>query len=178
MNALRTLIVLAGLLLATPHDALAHGITVTLERHGDVIVAVSRYDGGIPVRGASVTIRPTGDDAPFQTGQTDAEGRFVFMPAATGEWQVTVDDGMGHRRTARIAVAEPEAPPADDEPVAGDVAPEPAPAPAPEAAAPVTRAGADDGTMPWRLVTGLSLLFGITGFGYGYTARSRNRTAA
>lgn len=174
MNALRTIIVLAGVLLATPHAALAHGITVTLERHGDVVVAVSRYDGGIPVRGADVVVRAPGADAPFQTGKTDAEGRFVFMPAAAGEWQVAVDDGMGHRRTVRIEWAEPAPLRAAEEEADDAVVAEPAPAPTSD---PVIRAGADDGTTTWRLVTGLSLLVGITGFGYGYSARSRSRTA-
>ena len=31
-----------------------------------------------------------------QTGRTDEEGRFAFIPDVSGDWRVTVSDGQGH----------------------------------------------------------------------------------
>jgi hypothetical protein len=173
----------AAALLAGAGAAHAHGITVVLERHGDFVVATARYDGGTPVRDAEVVIRAPGDEAPFQRGRTDGAGRFAFWPAGAGEWRVTVDDGTGHRRTARLEVeapAPPEASPADSPAVAGGCSLGLLEGPDEEDGAPAVAgvmtvtAGVD--ARGWRLVTGLSLLFGLTGVGYGYTARARRRT--
>jgi hypothetical protein len=175
----------------------AHGMTLVLERRGDVVVAAVRYDGGRPVAGAAVVIRAPGD-AEYQAGRTDAAGLFAFVPSQAGEWHVLVDDGLGHRRTARIGFeALPAARAGDD---GGDVARGAAghrndaggARAAPAAgiggmAAGRTPSGPPAGgassgppaeTMPWRLATGVSLLFGITGFGYGYAVRRRNGARA
>jgi hypothetical protein len=168
-----------GLLLPA-HDAAAHGLTVRLEQRGDVVIATGRYDGGIPVREADVVIRAPGQETPFQSGRTDPEGRFAFVAAGSGEWRVTVDDGMGHRRTASIVVADPEPD------AAADVAPAAVTERDPASTTPGGVAGGGgreasspvDDTRRWRLATGLSLLFGLTGFGYGYTARARGRSVA
>ncbi|HSJ23597.1 MAG TPA: hypothetical protein VK929_02860 [Longimicrobiales bacterium] len=174
---------LAALLL-TARAASAHGITVSVEHQGDMVVATSRYDGGIPVRGADIVIRGPAGDSPYQTGRTDPDGRFIFVPAGPGEWQVTVDDGMGHRRTVRIAIPNPATLVEPETTASGGYAPgDVATAttltatPTDEAALLAGPAGAGDGSVPWRLVTGLSLLFGITGIGYGYSARSRGHAS-
>jgi nickel transport protein len=156
-------VVLAMVVSVVPGGQLwAHGMTLVLEQRGDVVVATVRYAGGTPVVGADVVIRAPGDAA-YQSGTTDAAGLFAFVPAHPGEWQVLVDDGMGHRRTARLAF-ETAAAPAQDNGDAG----------AGEATVGGTISGAPAETMPWRLATGLSLLLGLTGFGYGVAARRRN----
>jgi nickel transport protein len=137
----------------------AHGLTVVVERTGDVWVAMAHYDGGVPVAGGDVVIHGPDTDSVYQVGRTDPAGRFAFVPAGPGEWRVRVDDGMGHRRTARTTVAAEQAAPAEAE---------------------VTEDQAGDArgeTGPWRLATGLSLLFGLTGFAYGFTSRTRSGTA-
>jgi hypothetical protein len=175
----------------------AHGMTLVLEQRGDVVVATVRYAGGTPVVGADIVIRAPGDAA-YQSGRTDAAGLFAFVPAHPGEWQVLVDDGMGHRRTARFAFETAAAPAqgnggatdgnAGDGSAAAtgsdgnDVATEfagndvatGAAAGDGRAAVGVTTSGVSAETMPWRLAAGLSLLLGITGFGYGVAARRRN----
>jgi nickel transport protein len=177
----RPLVVLLalGLVVVSAGELSAHGITVVLERRGDLVVAAARYDGGIPVSGAEVVIRGP-DDSPYQTGQTDGAGLFAFVPAEPGEWQVMVDDGMGHRRVARLMM-EPVEPLEPLEPTPGDGG-------AGDEGRFADQAGGEDGGVGttaggsssgatvgtvWRLATGLSLLFGLTGFGYGYTARRR-----
>jgi hypothetical protein len=176
------------LLVLSGGEIWAHGMTLVLEQRDDVVVATVRYAGGTPVAGADVVIRGP-DDATYQAGRTDAGGLFAFVPAHAGEWRVLVDDGLGHRRSARLAF-EPVSSTSADDP-AGDVvhaADERLDDDAvPGAAAAGSFGGAAAGsassgpaaeTMPWRLATGVSLLFGITGFGYGYAARRRGGTGA
>jgi hypothetical protein len=182
-------VVLAMVVSVVPGGPLwAHGMTLVLEQRGDVVVATARYAGGTPVVGADVVIRAPGDAA-HQSGITDAAGLFAFVPAYPGEWQVLVDDGMGHRRTARFAF-EMSAAPAQSNGGAtdGDAGDGSAAAIGSDGNGVATGAAAGDGraavsgtssgvsaeTMPWRLATGLSLLLGLTGFGYGFAARRRN----
>lgn len=191
MKGTTSLVAILVALLVLAQDASGHGINVVLERRGDLVVATCRYDGGIPVRDAEVVVQAPGGDGVFQTGRTDAQGRFAFVPAGAGEWQVMVDDGVGHRRTARIAIAPPEnaaalasaeMPPnmgGAEEPM-DEFATGGTPGEAEHAASPdrPLAAGAGDDTLPWRLATGLSLLLGVAGFAYGYTARARGPAGA
>jgi nickel transport protein len=136
----------------------AHGISVVVERTGDAWVVTARYDGGVPMAGADVVIHGPGAESVYQEGRTDPGGRFVFMPSGPGEWRVRVDDGMGHRRTVRTMVQ------AADPTLVGAE---------PDWTALTGSVAADGGTGPWRFATGLSLLLGLTGFAYGFSARSR-----
>jgi nickel transport protein len=150
----------AAMLLLIGGELSAHGISVVVERTGDAWVATARYHGGIPMAGADVVIHGPGTESVYQEGRTDPAGRFVFMPSGPGEWRVRVDDGMGHRRTVRTMVQ--------------------AAAPTPITTEPAWAAltGGAEGTGRWRLATGLSLLAGLTGFAYGYSARARRGSDA
>jgi len=182
-----------------------HGITVRLTLEGRVVVATCSYDGGTPVAGATVTWFAPGLDAPYQTGATDPAGLSAFVPGGPGEWRAVVDDGMGHRREARIQVsgppwggnaggsAEASAPPQEgdhgdhvhDEPggaehpaahtehagTAEQGEPVEGPANASGSAAHTHSLEPGGSDRPWKLATGLGLIFGLTGFAYGFTAR-------
>jgi nickel transport protein len=184
MTMLRSIraLVLSGtgflLLVAGVHAASAatafHGITVRLSQEGRVVVATSRYDGGIPVAGAQATVFAPGGDTPYLTGTTDPAGVFAFLPATGGEWRVVVDDGMGHRREARLGVTAPqgEGAPRESPDAEHDHGDHPHDHHHPEdehdhALSP----DLGDSDRPWKLATGLSLIFGLTGFAYGFTAR-------
>ncbi len=41
-----------------------------------------------------------------QTGRTDEQGRFAFIPDTSGEWRVIVRDEEGHQCTAKIVVTD------------------------------------------------------------------------
>lgn len=41
-----------------------------------------------------------------QTGRTDEQGRFAFVPDVSGEWRVIVRDEEGHQCEAKITVSE------------------------------------------------------------------------
>ncbi len=47
---------------------------------------------------------PLDDKFAYQTGRTDEEGRFSFVPDAKGEWRVIVRDEEGHQCEAKINV--------------------------------------------------------------------------
>ncbi|MDX2179057.1 MAG: hypothetical protein SFV18_05645 [Bryobacteraceae bacterium] len=77
-----------------------------------------------------------------QSGRSDASGRFAFVPNALGDWKVVIDDEIGHRQELKIVAGE-----------AGTIA-----------------AGAQP--LWQKAVTGLALIFGITGFLYGWKRRA------
>lgn len=80
-------------------NALGHGVQGML---ADGVVGVQFvYEGGAPLRAADVTAT-LADTSETIEGLTDSQGRFAFFPDQPGEWQVEVNDGMGHR--ARLVV--------------------------------------------------------------------------
>ncbi|ERP31002.1 hypothetical protein [Chitinivibrio alkaliphilus] len=55
------------------------------------------YEDGEPMAYAAVEIfSPAEDRVPFQTGRTDKNGVFSFVPDAEGMWLVSADDGDDH----------------------------------------------------------------------------------
>jgi nickel transport protein len=61
------------------------------------ILAEAEYDDGVPMSYASVEVFNLKESLPFQTGRTDRNGRFLFLPDNPGDWRVVVNDDMGHR---------------------------------------------------------------------------------
>ena len=84
-------------------SAAGHGVRYDLSRQGTALRAA--YDDGSPMAFCDVTVYSPNDprDA-FQTGTTDPNGGFAFLPDTNGVWRVTVDDGMGHLVEAKIEV--------------------------------------------------------------------------
>ena len=86
----------AGLLLAGA--LLAHDLSVERHQEGGAVILTAIYGGSEPAAFCQVSVRAPGKpDAEYQTGRTDARGRFAFVPEGTGDWRVVVDDEMGHR---------------------------------------------------------------------------------
>ncbi len=111
------------------------------------------YDDGSPAAFSETRVfAPGADDVPVLTGMTDSNGYFMFRPDRVGDWQVAVDDGMGHADTVAIAVA-------------GD-------------RLSVIDTGGPPPRMPraYGLVAGLGLIFGVFGWSaYFRTQWSRSR---
>lgn len=147
-----------------------HGIVVRLSIEGRSVMVRASYDGGGPATGAGVTVHPPQGDTPFQSGLTDGQGRFTFVPDRPGDWRVEVDDGLGHRRLVRFTFAGvSEQAGMDTADVTTDVEEEEHRdhgVPAGPGVHPPT-----DPTRPWKVATGLSLIFGLTGVAYALTAR-------
>jgi nickel transport protein len=55
---------------------------------------------------ARVTIVSPRSEVNFQSGRTDKNGRFCFFPDAAGEWEVMVDDEIGHRLEIDVPIDE------------------------------------------------------------------------
>ena len=135
----------------------AHGVDGYIEKSEGYAV-IARYDDGEPMSYAAVEIRSPDSDIEFQSGRTDRNGNFMFQPNARGTWNVVVNDGMGHRLNLDLAL--------DAE---GDKPAQPAEA-TPSVDARQTRSVG--------IVTGISIIFGVFGFLYGWKARRALRSAA
>lgn len=140
----------AAWLALAPYAALAHGL-ITAPLSGGEGVRVA-YDNEEPVPFADVQVfAPGGGAKPVLTGVTDRNGCFLFLPDTAGVWRVSVDDGMGHAASRAVTSAVALA-------AASSTAP-----PAPPGRMSRVQAAA----------TGLSLIFGV--FGWGAWLRLRTR---
>ena len=86
------------------HNLWAHGIVYEVKEDKTVVIKVA-YDDGEPMSYAKIKIfSPDNKDIEHQNGRTDKNGCFAFLPDKVGQWQVIVDDGMGHRVTTKVEV--------------------------------------------------------------------------
>lgn len=125
---------------------------------GDIIpsegyLVTALYDDGEPMSYAEVEIRSSDSNIPFQAGRTDRNGRIMFKPDGKGNWQVVIKDDMGHRLALDLTVKEDKKD-----------------ARSPEMNRVVKeQKGLSQRTM--GIITGLSVIFGVTGTLYGLKSR-------
>lgn len=131
---------LITILLFWPSIMYAHGVMGETGKGG--IVLQARYDTGEPMSYCKVRITAPNSKLAFQVGNTDRNGRFCFFPDTQGEWNVVVSDEMGHRLEMVIPVKE------EMKSGAGQ-----------RLEGPVERLI----SRYERAITGLSLIFGVTG---------------
>ena len=127
-----------------------HGVDGYVEKANGYCVT-AEYDDGEPMSYAAVEIRAPGAKVGFQTGRTDRNGCFMIKTDTPGAWQAVVSDGMGHRLALDFAVA------ADGDAEARDQA--------------ITPAVPAKTSRPLKVLAGLSIIFGLCGFFYGWKAR-------
>ena len=103
------------LALAAPENLCAHGAMIDVSQTTGVVIQAG-YDTGQPMSEAQVTVyAPDNPATPWKTGQTDADGRFSFVPdpAIPGTWAIQARQAghgaMGHIRidSPRDAPSEP-----------------------------------------------------------------------
>ncbi|MHB9073147.1 MAG: hypothetical protein ACYC6G_06450 [Desulfobaccales bacterium] len=125
----------------------AHGVEGTVQPGG--LAVACRYSTGEPMDYAKVTVFAPGSSQPFQVGHADKNGRFCFFPDAPGEWRMTAEDGMGHRLEVKVPVT--------DQNILKTLPP---------------GSGADSlaNTRSLRVLTGLSVIFGLSGFLFWFQA--------
>ena len=129
-------------LLLLPCGVVAHGVKGEIAPGTEAMMVMARYSNDEAMSYAETTIRPPSGEIDFQTGRTDRNGRFCFFPDAEGDWEVIVDDGMGHRLRMVVPVSK-NRPPASDlmvAPSAGNSVP-----------------------LITRAFSGLGIIFGISG---------------
>ncbi len=133
----------------------AHGVEGYVEP-SDGYCVTALYDDGEPMSYAAVKITAPDDGRVFQTGRTDRNGCFVFRPDSHGRWQAVVTDGMGHRLALDVTIDNHATMPQTD------------PTHPRSASNPISRA--------LKIIAGLSIIFGLTGFGFGWKARRKMGT--
>jgi len=94
--------IILGLILLLPQTVQAHGTEGAVCQGGWVVEA--KYAGGEVMSFAKVTVTAPNGDKPFQTGRTDRNGKFAFVPDVPGNWRFVADDEMGHRLTLAVEV--------------------------------------------------------------------------
>ena len=157
-GSIGSLLALCALL---PVAAIAHDLQTTVRKAMPYVEVSASYEGTEPASFISVTVNPPeGSEAAshgdaFQTGRTDYTGRFVFLPSGPGEWEVVLDDELGHKATLTVSIG-------NELPQATDGYPQPP-------------AQAEGLSTEYRLLVGLSLIAGLAGLLYGWTARRQTR---
>ena len=100
------LAIIAGLIFLCVSESYAHGVGY---RHSELQAVTLEffYSTGekMSYREARV-YSPKDSKFAAQTGRTDEQGRFAFIPDTSGEWRVIVRDEEGHQCEARVAVSE------------------------------------------------------------------------
>jgi nickel transport protein len=141
----------------------AHGIHFETGFHAPAVTVRAYFSRTAPLADASVTVYAPGEEKPYQSGRTDRDGYFAFLPVAAGNWTLTVDDGMGHADKVIVSVTGGFL--ANDEPgvLPGDAVQEH-----------IHRTPAVQETrhfpLGYRVLLGLALIFGITGIIYAVKA--------
>jgi nickel transport protein len=110
MQISRSLFLLSILLVSMLHmsrgETHAHGVEYSSLESSSAIVVEFRYSSGEPLRFAEVTVCfPADTKVEYQSGRSDRNGRFAFLPKIQNEWFVNVDDGRGHALSTRLEVA-------------------------------------------------------------------------
>lgn len=100
----KILLSLAVLLLSLPCSAEAHGTQGWLKETSGICV-VAQYDDGEPMSYAQVEIAAPDGKPGFQSGRTDCNGMFMFLPDVDGKYRVTVGDDMGHQLVLAKTIA-------------------------------------------------------------------------
>ena len=129
----------------------SHGVDGYIERATGYCIT-AEYDDGEPMSYAAVEIRSPDGSTAFQTGRTDRNGRFMLYPDQPGQWQVVLQDGMGHRLALDLTAAAENAS-ASAQPVR-------------QRPEPPGRAKATN------VVAGFAVIIGLFGWVYGWRARA------
>ncbi len=157
-------------LLAFNPEINAHRINFETSTEPPVITVKAFFSRTAPLVGAMVDVYAPGDDQPYQTGRTDKAGFFAFIPDRTGEWTMRVDDERGHVDRVTVEVAGTF--------FSGDnlVPEETHPEEIQERMVAIEKTGTgNDFQVFYRVITGLALIFGLTGIIYGVKARQAMR---
>lgn len=137
-------------LLTMPSAACGHGVLHQVTQRETALLK-AEYDDGEPMSYAEVKVySPRDGKAAHQTGRTDRNGCFAFVPDCPGQWRILLDGGMGHLSEATFVVSESLAVEMD------------------------RQAGRAFSRWP-GVVVGLGVIFGLSGFLFGLRMRRERR---
>lgn len=135
----------------------AHDITFDIIKSSPAVVIRACYSGAEPVSWASIAVyAPSEAKTSYQNGRTDKDGYFAFVPDAPGNWTVRIDDELGHKGNAVVAVSL-------DFLKGGSAL---------EHSSNKDRTGFSSIPLVYRVLMGLLFIFGASGFFYGMKTRT------
>jgi len=106
MKKLSLIFIILFLFFFAPYNLFAHGVVYEV-KEGKTVIIKAAYDDGEPMSYAEVKIfSPDNKDIEHQNGRTDKNGCFAFLPDQIGEWKVIINDGMGHGVVTEVEVKE------------------------------------------------------------------------
>ena len=139
--------VVAFLVCLTSKALYAHGVDYEI-KNGKAVTIKVEYDDGEPMNYAAVKIfSPADEKIEHQNGRTDKNGYFSFSPDQTGDWKITVEDGMGHGIATKFHVDETME--VEETRTNGDV------------------------PRWYKLIVGISIIWGLAGTFFYFKARKR-----
>jgi uncharacterized GH25 family protein len=151
----------------------AHGIHIDYSFNYPVVSLEIYFSKTSPLVNAGVEVFSPHSGELFVSGKTDKNGNFEFSPDGPGDWTVKVDDGMGHRKKLVITIedlkdqlaseqgqADESGQHSHDHALVPDHHHENGPG---ECQIPVF----------YKILFGLSVIFGVTGIWYGLKARKK-----
>ncbi|MFP4367470.1 MAG: hypothetical protein ACLFQA_10285 [Bacteroidales bacterium] len=154
------------LLVSFSIESAAHGISFETSKEPPVIIVKASFSATAPLVDARVDVYAPGDDQPYQSGRTDRTGNFAFMPDRSGEWALRVDDERGHADRATIEISDTfftGDQPASEDAVAEEIKDQMVEVENIEVV--------NDFPVFYSIITGLALIFGLTGIIYGIKAK-------
>ncbi len=95
MKFLKLLLFLIPTLYST--NSFAHGVEGKIETFNNIVLISASYDTGEPMSYAKVVIYPPDSKISFQSGKTDRNGHFAFVPDTSGVWKIYISDNLGHK---------------------------------------------------------------------------------
>lgn len=162
----RAIILSMFVLVSFNMESAAHGISLETSKEPPVIIVKASFSATAPLVDAGVDVYAPGDDQPYQSGRTDRTGHFAFMPDRSGEWTMRVDDERGHMDRVRIEISDTFF--TTDEPAAEETVAETLQ----EQMVEIEKIEAvNDFPVFYSVITGLALIFGLTGIIYGIKAK-------
>ncbi len=84
-------------LVFVPGNGMTHGTGFRVVTDAQPMVLSFYYTDSTPMAYAEINVfGPDNEQVAFQSGRTDTNGYFAFVPDRSGKWIVKVNDGRGH----------------------------------------------------------------------------------
>ena len=101
---MKKLFMILSLVLLSAGEIFAHGVGYR-ESELRAIPLEFSYSTGEKMSYCEASVfSPNDSKFAAQTGRTDEQGRFAFIPDVSGDWRIVVSDGQGHRCEAVIKI--------------------------------------------------------------------------
>jgi hypothetical protein len=170
MKNVFSLLLIFSLLVLGFKNVVAHGVHIDFIMKSHVVTAKAYFSKNSPMANSEISIFTPGSDIPFQTGKTDPHGNFVFLPDKAGTWKVVVDDGMGHKGTSQVEITESFFT-GDEQMTVSDTHQHEHEQQTDLLEDHHHEHSHEEIPMVYKIIFGISMIFGITGIFYGFKKR-------